>query len=494
MLSFTRFRATCAHRRDLAHGVLLAITLAAGGCSADVTRFDFPAFGLTENKPTGSLPSQGMARGPGYDSGASGPQRSAGYEGNRPYPPPPGYAPPPTYNAPPTYSSLPPPSGGERIASARDYAPSPPPMTEAPPAAPDRYARRSYDRSPPAADRREPPKAMASGETIQVQQGDTLYGLAKRHGVSIIALIEVNGLTHGSAIKPGQRLMLPADAGAAGTESPPARTAARTPVPAAAAPPAQAQAHAPPGWEGRHTMKSGQSLYGIARHYKVSLSELQRVNGITEPTRVRMGAVLIVPGTGDGTSAAQPTAGAPRMVQTQPIRPQPRIINAVPGEARTAALTDPTTDASPGAEPAAPRASTPSARGPAHSAGTGRFRWPARGRVIAAFGKRTDGSHNDGINIALPQGTEVHAAEGGRVAYAGSELKGYGNLILIRHDNGWVSAYAHADQMLVKRDDVVRRGQVIAKAGKTGTVDQPQLHFELRQGAKPVDPLPYMER
>ena len=105
-----------------------------------------------------------------------------------------------------------------------------------------------------------------------------------------------------------------------------------------------------------------------------------------------------------------------------------------------------------------------------------------------------DGTHNDGINIAVPQGTDVHAAESGRVAYAGNELKGYGNLVLIRHDNGWVSAYAHADQILVKRDDVVRRGQVIAKAGKTGTVDQPQLHFELRHGAKPVDPLPHMEK
>jgi murein DD-endopeptidase MepM/ murein hydrolase activator NlpD len=114
--------------------------------------------------------------------------------------------------------------------------------------------------------------------------------------------------------------------------------------------------------------------------------------------------------------------------------------------------------------------------------------------VIATFGKRTDGTHNDGINIAIPQGTDVHAAESGRVAYAGNELKGYGNLVLIRHDNGWVSAYAHADQILVKRDDAVRRGQVIAKAGRTGTVDQPQLHFELRHGAKPVDPLPHMEK
>jgi murein DD-endopeptidase MepM/ murein hydrolase activator NlpD len=117
-----------------------------------------------------------------------------------------------------------------------------------------------------------------------------------------------------------------------------------------------------------------------------------------------------------------------------------------------------------------------------------------KGRVISEFGTKPDGGHNDGIDVAVPQGTSVKAAENGVVAYAGNELKGYGNLVLIRHDNGWVSAYAHADQVLVKRDDVVRRGQVIAKAGKTGTVDQPQLHFELRQGAKPVDPLPHMEK
>ena len=114
-----------------------------------------------------------------------------------------------------------------------------------------------------------------------------------------------------------------------------------------------------------------------------------------------------------------------------------------PGEQKTAALGDRSSDAD-----RAGRRSPPPR--------SGRFRWPARGRVIAAFGKRPDGTHNDGINIAVPQGTEIHAAESGRVAYAGNELKGYGNLVLIRHDNGWVSAYAHADQILVKRDDVVQ--------------------------------------
>jgi murein DD-endopeptidase MepM/ murein hydrolase activator NlpD len=123
-----------------------------------------------------------------------------------------------------------------------------------------------------------------------------------------------------------------------------------------------------------------------------------------------------------------------------------------------------------------------------------KFRWPVKGKVIANFGARTDGTHNDGVNVAVPQGTEVHAAEQGTVAYAGSELKGYGNLVLLRHESGWVTAYAHNEELLVKRGDKVKRGQAIAKAGKTGTVDQPQVHFELRQGQKPVDPAPHMEK
>ena len=123
-----------------------------------------------------------------------------------------------------------------------------------------------------------------------------------------------------------------------------------------------------------------------------------------------------------------------------------------------------------------------------------KLRWPASGKVIAGFGGRPDGTHNDGINVSVPLGTEVHAAEDGVVAYAGSELKGYGNLVLLRHDNGWVTAYAHNDELLVKRGDKIKRGQVIAKAGKTGSVDQPQVHFELRQGSKPVDPVPYLEK
>jgi murein DD-endopeptidase MepM/ murein hydrolase activator NlpD len=115
-----------------------------------------------------------------------------------------------------------------------------------------------------------------------------------------------------------------------------------------------------------------------------------------------------------------------------------------------------------------------------------------KGRVIAGFGPKTGGAQNDGINLAVPEGTPVKAADDGVVAYAGNELKGYGNLVLIRHANGFVSAYAHASELLVKRGDTIKRGQVIAHAGQTGNVTSPQLHFEIRKGSTPVDPAQYL--
>jgi hypothetical protein len=116
-----------------------------------------------------------------------------------------------------------------------------------------------------------------------------------------------------------------------------------------------------------------------------------------------------------------------------------------------------------------------------------KFRWPARGRIIQGY---EDGG--DGINIALKEGSDINAVEDGEIAFAGNELKGYGNMILLRHPNGFVSAYAHNNELLVKRGDKVKRGQIIAKSGQTGIVRSPQLHFELRKGSTPVDPILYL--
>ena len=255
-------------------------------------------------------------------------------------------------------------------------------------------------------------------------------------------------------------------------------------------------------------MKPGDSLYGIARAHKVKFAELQQVNGITDVRRVKPGTVLKVPGEAmGGPSPARVAQDGPMVPPIAAIDKsaesrygsatiaQPTIING--GEHREASLSDRANDASPSVEPPQKEQKVAIAAPTGAAPDTGdsvKLRWPASGRIIAGFGGRPDGTHNDGVNVAAPLGTDVHAAESGVVAYAGDELKGYGNLVLIRHDNGWVTAYAHADEIMVKRGDRIKRGQVIAKAGRTGQVDQPQVHFELRQGQKPVDPTPFMER
>jgi hypothetical protein len=142
------------------------------------------------------------------------------------------------------------------------------------------------------------------------------------------------------------------------------------------------------------------------------------------------------------------------------------------------------------AVPAAPAEPAPAAAVQGGNAAPPSFAWPLRGDLIASFGAVTNGRHNDGIDIAAPVGSDIHAADDGVVVYAGDDIKGYGNLVLLRHSDGFVTAYAHAGKILVKVNDVVRRGQVIAKSGRAGNVAL--LHFELRKGATAVDPAPYL--
>ena len=125
---------------------------------------------------------------------------------------------------------------------------------------------------------------------------------------------------------------------------------------------------------------------------------------------------------------------------------------------------------------------------PPSKGGEARFLWPVHGRILASYGTGAGGTHNDGINIGAPAGTPVLAAEAGVVAYAGNELRGYGNLLLVKHAGGWMTAYAHNSALLVKRGDRVKRGQEIARVGATGAVGEPQLHFEVRQGTRALDP------
>lgn len=435
----------------------VAAALGAGGCSADIARFDFPASANFNDPETAAIaPSERSGLG-------AEPQMSDA-------------SPAPAYDAQSTYADT-------RV----DVATLPPPVSE-----PSRYEPQRPTSAPaPSRSRAEtsfappPVDPQERGEEIEVQRGDTLYGLSKRHGVSLNELMRVNGLTS-PAVKPGQKLALPSGKAIARPVTAPAtQSVAAVPAPA--------------DWTGSYTIKAGDSLYQVARQNKVKLADLQRYNGIADVRRVRPGTVLKIPGVAGAVLAEAPATPSSAPVLTPPAQPPvtantpaipvepaapsttPRILNSQSGNEKQVVALDPATAAA----VAAPASG---------SIADGKLRWPAKGRIIAGFGPRSDGTHNDGINISVPMGTDVHAAEAGSVAYSGSELKGYGNLILLRHDNGLVTAYAHANELLVKRGDRVTRGQVIAKAGKTGAVDQPQLHFEVRRDQYPVDPTGFLEK
>jgi murein DD-endopeptidase MepM/ murein hydrolase activator NlpD len=266
---------------------------------------------------------------------------------------------------------------------------------------------------------------------------------------------------------------------------PPVHTPAPPPVQPAHAPAAKAQLQSA---SGMHEVRSGETLYSIARAYKVSPFDLASVNNLPRDYTVKVGEELKIPGNAAAARAAAkaPAAAAAPKVATISETDTPKV--ETPAEApkeQEIALADP--------KQTEPQATAPAAsEEPADAAADGGFRWPVRGKIISSFGQKANGTKNEGINIAVPEGTGVRAAENGVVAYAGNELKGYGNLILLRHENGWVTAYAHNAELLVKRGDQVKRGDVIAKAGQTGSVTSPQVHFEIRKGATAVDPVKYL--
>ncbi|HEU0084317.1 MAG TPA: LysM peptidoglycan-binding domain-containing M23 family metallopeptidase [Bradyrhizobium sp.] len=314
--------------------------------------------------------------------------------------------------------------------------------------------------------------SQGGGTTIIVGTSDTMDGLSKRYGVTTAEILKANGYKGPRALQPGQQLVIPARAVAAAP-------AAAAPRPVAAAP----VAAAPPGV---HVVNRGDTLVSIAHRNHVSVAELAKANGIDANAKLKLGQKITVPG---AKSAAAPAAAPPAVAAAQP-----------------AAVAAPATKVAAAAEPPAKEkarlaqaSTTPEAavtEAPVKTAeATGAlptFRWPVRGRVVTGYGAKTNGKSNDGINVAVPEGTPVKAAEDGVVAYSGNELKGYGNLVLVRHSNGYVTAYAHASELLVKRGETIKRGQVIAKSGQSGEVGSPQLHFEIRKGSSPVDPLQFL--
>ncbi|MEM9421118.1 MAG: peptidoglycan DD-metalloendopeptidase family protein [Pseudomonadota bacterium] len=301
----------------------------------------------------------------------------------------------------------------------------------------------------------DPIYGISTRQTIAVEAGDTVYALARRFNVTPSEIISANGLTAPYALKIGQRVAIPQ----------PQKT--QTTVAQAPTPKAQPVSYtAQEKLDGIYTVKPGDTLYSLSRQFDMDLATLATTNGLSAPYSLSVNQRLVIPASVDAYQPA--TKLTQPVVRTAPLTVTPAA-PAVPVGVPT-----PLIDAEPILVSKTPES---------------RFAWPLRGAIVMSYGMTAQGVKNDGINIAAPVGAPVRAAADGEVVYTGSELEGYGNLLLVRHDDGWVSAYAHTDTILVPKGARVKQGQVVAKVGDTGNVEQPQLHFELRHELTPQDPI-----
>lgn len=351
----------------------------------------------------------------------------------------------------------------------------------------------------------------ANAPSVMMRQGDSVAVLSKRFGVPEKEILRANNLKSASDAEPGQRIIIPTFGVAGSAAKASASDAAASldldkqrpvPVPTTgrdvAILPGQQQqrdknkkqndlaAAAPVATEtgagGTYTVKSGDSLSKVAKRTGVSIDALKQANGLTSAS-LRIGQTLKVPKGGTVVADQVTTASVPQTVvgdktKTKSDRPQsytPPVAKATNTQTvNEVASVDP--------EEASPK-----------STGIGKYRWPVRGQVIAAYGANVDGNRNDGINISVPEGTPIKAAENGVVIYSGSSLKELGNAVLVRHDDGKVTVYGNASNLKVQRGDKVQRGQTIAASGMTGKATQPQVHFEVRKDATAVNPAAFLE-
>jgi murein DD-endopeptidase MepM/ murein hydrolase activator NlpD len=288
----------------------------------------------------------------------------------------------------------------------------------------------------------------ASGGQAVVDRGDTLYAMSRRYGVPVQDLVAANGLRPPYALHVGQVLALPSLT--------------------------------------RHVVQRGETGYSISRKYNVRVDRLMALNNIKAPFTLAVGQSLRLPGQVLNNNTVQQTnrSGASSVVQARDvIRPSSSSQKITP-KSNTNTPKTPT---------ATPKERVTRVAQPPRKT-INRFAWPVEGQLASRFGPKEGGLHNDGINILARQGTPVKAAEDGVVAYASNALEGYGNLLLIKHSGGWVTAYAHNERLLVRAGDKIKEGQVIARVGATGGVKRPQLHFEIRKGRRALDPLQYLSR
>lgn len=343
------------------------------------------------------------------------------------------------------------------------------------------------------------------GTYVTLAQGETLFNLSKRYGVPVDALKSVNNLSNPRGVQAGQRILIPtyvygrsvpvsAPDANSGVRSARASVGGRSdvsldraPVPTvrpqrSVVPPAPVQsvsatapASAPAAslQGGRYTVQSGDTLSAISRRTGASVDAIKRTNGLTSDM-VRVGQRLTIPGLSGDVPTTSTAALPPNVdpVVTSSVTPTQRPSSSGSGSVQSIDQSS--------------TASAPDATGIAN------MRWPARGRVISGFGSNSGGRPNDGIDISVPKGTPVKAAENGVVIYAGDGLKEFGETVLVRHSDGYVTVYGHLDSMSVSRGDNVTRGQTLGASGMSGNARQPQLHFEVRKDSRPVDPTRYL--
>jgi len=290
----------------------------------------------------------------------------------------------------------------------------------------------------------QPARQVRRGDIV-VRPGDTVYAIGRRYDVPPKSIIAVNRLRAPYALSIGQTLKLPKSATLAAEPAPVRKVVAQ---------------------DALYQVRQGDTLYSISRSAGVPVQTIAQANNILPPYDLSPGQQLLLPQARmDANLYAANSRARKSAPKTAParVKAQPQSVAEL---AKTVSYT-------------APKSKSPDAM----------FEWPVRGKVIASYGMGDLGRRNDGVNIAAPSGTPVRAAADGEVVYRGSELDGFGNLLLVKHADGFVTAYAHNDSMLVKKGDKIRQGQVIAKVGQSGAVSSPQLHFEIRQNLKSVDPV-----
>ncbi len=340
------------------------------------------------------------------------------------------------------------------------------------------------------------------GIEVAVKEGDTVSSLSRRYGVPAKVIAQANGLQNSDNLRAGRTVLIPAmqrrDATAAVPAAPndpapiptqqeqvatlPAPPKLREPAPAAAATAPNApqggtpEAPARKTAAGSYTVEAGDSLSKISRKTGVSVAALKQANGL-EDGILKIGQTIRVPDGSSTVAAAAPVDPAKTASIVKPDAPKADAASSV--------------QAAPKQEKPIEQASISPEQAPG-STGIDRMRWPVQGKVISAYGKGS-GKANDGIDIAVPAGTPVKAAENGVVIYAGDGLKEFGNTVLVKHDNGLVTVYGNASELNVKRGQQVKRGEQIAVSGMTGNAKSPQVHFEVRKNSAPVNPSTFLE-